>query len=103
MKTIGLSHSASEKLARFILDWCAEHDKGSGEIRAKLTLTHEEIAQMIGARPSRGCSLISRKGAFWKSRARRWWFSISQAYNSYFLTRPHSSAGLLKAEGNSLI
>ena len=48
MKSIGLSHSAAEKLARFILDWCAEHDSGSGEIRAKLTLTHEEIAQMIG-------------------------------------------------------
>jgi CRP/FNR family transcriptional regulator len=49
MRSIGLSHSASEKLARFILDWCAEHDKGSGEIRARLALTHEEIAQMIGA------------------------------------------------------
>jgi CRP/FNR family transcriptional regulator len=49
MRSIGLSHSAAEKLARFILDWCSEHDKGSGEIRAKLTLTHEEIAQMIGA------------------------------------------------------
>jgi CRP/FNR family cyclic AMP-dependent transcriptional regulator len=49
MRTIGLSHSAGEKLARFILDWCAQHDKGNGEIRAKLTLTHEEIAQMIGA------------------------------------------------------
>src|SRR5579863_10573190 len=49
MRSIGLSHSAGEKLARFILDWCAEHDKGNGEIRVKLTLTHEEIAQMIGA------------------------------------------------------
>lgn len=48
LKTIGLSHSASEKLARFILDWCAEHDKGSGEVRATMALTHEEIAQMIG-------------------------------------------------------
>jgi CRP/FNR family transcriptional regulator len=49
MRSIGLSHSAAEKLARFILDWCSEHDKGSEEIRAKLALTHEEIAQMIGA------------------------------------------------------
>jgi CRP/FNR family cyclic AMP-dependent transcriptional regulator len=49
MRTIGLSHSAAEKLARFILDWCVEHDKGEQEIRAALTLTHEEIAQMIGA------------------------------------------------------
>ena len=49
MRSIGLSHSAGEKLARFLLDWCASHGNGKGEIRAKLTLTHEEIAQMIGA------------------------------------------------------
>jgi CRP/FNR family transcriptional regulator, cyclic AMP receptor protein len=49
MRTIGLSHSAGEKLARFLLDWTAEHHKGNGEIRMTMTLTHEEIAQMIGA------------------------------------------------------
>jgi CRP/FNR family transcriptional regulator, cyclic AMP receptor protein len=49
MKTIGLSHSATEKLARFVLDWCAEHDSGNGQVRANLALTHEEIAQIIGA------------------------------------------------------
>jgi CRP/FNR family transcriptional regulator, cyclic AMP receptor protein len=49
MRSIGLSHSAGEKLARFLLDWCAEHAEGTGEIRVKLTLTHEEIAQIIGA------------------------------------------------------
>ena len=49
MRSIGLSHSAAEKLARFLLDWCSSHGDGKGEIRAKLTLTHEEIAQMIGA------------------------------------------------------
>ncbi|MFZ0466338.1 MAG: Crp/Fnr family transcriptional regulator [Candidatus Acidiferrales bacterium] len=48
MRSIGLSHSAGEKLARFLLDWCASHGNGKGEIRAKLTLTHEEIAQTIG-------------------------------------------------------
>lgn len=48
MRSIGLSHSAGEKLARFLLDWCASHGNGKGEIRDKLTLTHEEIAQMIG-------------------------------------------------------
>jgi CRP/FNR family cyclic AMP-dependent transcriptional regulator len=48
MRTIGLSRSASEKLARFLLAWCATDGKGKGEIRGKLTLTHEEIAQMIG-------------------------------------------------------
>ena len=49
MRSIGLSHSAGEKLARFLLDWCANYGDGSAEICAKLTLTHEEIAQMIGA------------------------------------------------------
>jgi CRP/FNR family transcriptional regulator, cyclic AMP receptor protein len=49
MRSIGLSHSAAEKLARFLLDLCANQDGKTGEIRLKLTLTHEEIAQMIGA------------------------------------------------------
>jgi len=49
MRTIGLSHSAGEKLARFLLDLCADHDDGNGAVRLTLTLTHEEIAQMIGA------------------------------------------------------
>jgi CRP/FNR family transcriptional regulator, cyclic AMP receptor protein len=49
MRTIGLSHSAGEKLARFLLDLCADHVEGKGEVRLTLTLTHEEIAQIIGA------------------------------------------------------
>jgi CRP/FNR family transcriptional regulator, cyclic AMP receptor protein len=49
MRTIGLSHSAGEKLARFLLDLCAGHEEGTGEVKLTLTLTHEEIAQMIGA------------------------------------------------------
>jgi CRP/FNR family cyclic AMP-dependent transcriptional regulator len=49
MRTIGLSHSAGEKLARFLLDLSADHDEGKGEVKLTLTFTHEEIAQMIGA------------------------------------------------------
>ena len=49
MRTIGLSRSVGEKLARFLLDLSAGHDEGNGEVRVALTLTHEEIAQMIGA------------------------------------------------------
>jgi len=49
MRTIGLSHSAKEKLARFLLDWSAHHPAKNGAIKFTLTLTHEEIAQMIGA------------------------------------------------------
>jgi CRP/FNR family transcriptional regulator, cyclic AMP receptor protein len=48
MRAIGLSHSSGEKLARFILDLTTDHNSGKGVVTAKLTLTHEEIAQMIG-------------------------------------------------------
>src|ERR1700686_3135382 len=48
MRTIGLSHSAGERLARFLLDLCTDQAEKPGEIRLTLTLTHEEIAQMIG-------------------------------------------------------
>ena len=49
MRSIGLSHSAGEKLARFLLDWSANHKPENGTIKFNMTLTHEEIAQMIGA------------------------------------------------------
>jgi len=50
IRSLGLSHTASEKLAKLILDWAAKNGKESEkEISLKLTLTHEEIAQMIGA------------------------------------------------------
>jgi CRP/FNR family transcriptional regulator, cyclic AMP receptor protein len=49
MRSNGQSRSAGEKLARFLLDWCVSHGNGTGEIRSHLTVTHEEIAEMIGA------------------------------------------------------
>jgi CRP/FNR family transcriptional regulator len=49
MRTIGLSHSAREKMARFLLDWTAKHSSEKGAAKSKLTLTHEEIAEVIGA------------------------------------------------------
>lgn len=49
MRTIGLSHSASEKLGRFLLELAANYPEEKGQVRIKLTLTHEEIAQMIGS------------------------------------------------------
>jgi len=48
MRTIGLSHSAEEKIARFVLDLTANQKAEKGTVKAKLALTHEEIAQMIG-------------------------------------------------------
>ena len=50
MRTIGLSHSAAEKFARFLLEQANDGGgKNEGEVRLTLTLTHEEIAQMIGS------------------------------------------------------
>jgi CRP/FNR family transcriptional regulator len=46
IRSLGLSHSAAEKLAKLLLEW-SEKNGGPGG-RVKLTLTHEEIAQMIG-------------------------------------------------------
>jgi CRP/FNR family transcriptional regulator len=49
IRSLGLSHSALEKLTRLLLEWC----EGSGTrteqgIRLKIGLTHEEIARLIG-------------------------------------------------------
>jgi len=50
VRSLGLSHTAAEKLARLILEWCDKNGKESEKgITLKLTLTHEEIAQIIGS------------------------------------------------------
>lgn len=50
VRSLGLSHSASEKMAKLLLEWCGRSGKLSDKgIQLKLTLTHEEIAQIIGA------------------------------------------------------
>jgi len=48
IRSIGLSHSVSEKLARLLLQWCCDGRVSDGAIRLKLALTHEEVAQLIG-------------------------------------------------------
>jgi len=48
IRYLGLSGSAAEKLARFLLDVAASHAQNGSQLRATLTLTHEEIATMIG-------------------------------------------------------
>jgi CRP/FNR family transcriptional regulator len=48
LRSVSLSRSSLQKLARFLLDWADRHAVcPSGRIT--LTLTHEEIAQTIGA------------------------------------------------------
>jgi CRP/FNR family cyclic AMP-dependent transcriptional regulator len=47
--SLGLSHSAAEKLAKLLLEWSLKNGEAhKAEPRLKLRLTHEEIAQMIG-------------------------------------------------------
>ena len=47
--SLGLSHSAAEKLAKLLLEWSSRNGEAAKtEPRLKLRLTHEEIAQMIG-------------------------------------------------------
>ncbi len=49
VRSLGLSHSAAEKLAKLLLEWSSKNGEGAKqEPRLKLALTHEEIAQMIG-------------------------------------------------------
>jgi len=48
IRSIGLSHSVSEKLARLLLQWSTDGQLVDGTIRMKLALTHEEMAQLIG-------------------------------------------------------
>ena len=49
IRSLGLSHSAGEKLAKLLLEWSSKNGESSKpEPRLKLRLTHEEIGQMIG-------------------------------------------------------
>jgi CRP/FNR family cyclic AMP-dependent transcriptional regulator len=49
VRSLGLSHSAAEKLAKLLLEWTTKNgESAKAEPRLKLRLTHEEIAQMIG-------------------------------------------------------
>ncbi|HET7442724.1 MAG TPA: Crp/Fnr family transcriptional regulator [Terriglobales bacterium] len=46
MRSLGLSHSAGEKLAKLLLEWSSRNGQHNGQVN--LHLTHEEMAQMIG-------------------------------------------------------
>ncbi len=48
LRTVGLSSSAPEKLARLLLDWSANGKETEQGTQVKLPLTHEEIAALIG-------------------------------------------------------
>lgn len=48
IRSLGLSQSAPEKLARFLLDWTDHKRQEDERSRTRLTLTHEQIGQVIG-------------------------------------------------------
>jgi CRP/FNR family cyclic AMP-dependent transcriptional regulator len=48
VRMLGLATSPSEKLAKLLLSWSAGTAKSADPSHIKLTLTHEEIAEMIG-------------------------------------------------------
>jgi CRP/FNR family transcriptional regulator len=48
VRSLGLSQTASEKLARLILRWEGSGERTSKGVRVKVLLTHEEIGQMVG-------------------------------------------------------
>jgi CRP/FNR family transcriptional regulator, cyclic AMP receptor protein len=48
LRSLGLSHSAPERLARFLLDWAGRGQESRQGTRVRLTLTQEEIGQIIG-------------------------------------------------------
>src|SRR5258707_12606823 len=49
IRTLGLAASPAEKFAKLLLSWTSESKDGAnGSQQLRLTLTHEEIAEMIG-------------------------------------------------------
>src|SRR5690349_23696870 len=48
IRSLGLSHSVTEKLARLLLEWSSDGEQTKDGIRIKVALTHEEMAQLIG-------------------------------------------------------
>src|ERR1035438_9471034 len=48
VRTLGLSHSVSERFARFLLDTASDAKVTNGTARVRLAMTHEEISQLVG-------------------------------------------------------
>ncbi|HVB86142.1 MAG TPA: Crp/Fnr family transcriptional regulator [Candidatus Dormibacteraeota bacterium] len=49
LRTVALSTTVQEKLAKLLLDWSAGADSSKGSTHIKMPLTHEEIAEFIGS------------------------------------------------------
>ena len=48
IRTLGLAASPSEKFAKLLLSWSIKSAQDDGSAQVKLTLTHEEVAEIIG-------------------------------------------------------
>jgi CRP/FNR family transcriptional regulator len=48
IRTLGLAASPSEKFAKLLLSWSSQSTLADGSAQVKLTLTHEEVAEIIG-------------------------------------------------------
>jgi CRP/FNR family transcriptional regulator len=48
IRTLGLAASPSEKFAKLLLSWSSKNAQEDGSAQIKLTLTHEEVAEIIG-------------------------------------------------------
>lgn len=48
IRTLGLTNSPAEKFAKLLLSWSSDSQGAGNGSQVRLTLTHEEIAEMIG-------------------------------------------------------
>lgn len=48
IRTLGLTNSPAEKFAKLLLAWTSDNKNAAAPDRLRLTLTHEEIGEMIG-------------------------------------------------------
>src|SRR6202790_2431881 len=48
IRTLGLTTSPAEKFAKLLLSWSSDSEGATNGSQVRLTLTHEEIAEMIG-------------------------------------------------------
>jgi CRP/FNR family cyclic AMP-dependent transcriptional regulator len=81
LRTVGLSNSAPEKLARLLLEWSEKGKTTDGAVHFRFPLTHGEIGEFIGA--SR--ETVTRTLSVFKSRH-------LVAFNGSMLTIPSKTA-----------